>query len=219
MPDPFGFTRNIVRQRYALLTPSGFVPSYLPGWQKAVCHVLISPAMGARFSQLFITLESDGQCMGNTGSNQYFIYLVEGTASILLDERRHRLEAGSYVYLSAGMDVQLKSGGPATRVLIFQKPYEPLPGTMKPVAFVGHERDIKGQPFLGNEDARVAVERLLDQAKADVQNLIDSNRHLVVALRDELLAREELVGDEIVEVLREAEARNRLGAQVLPERA
>jgi ATP-dependent Zn protease len=72
---------------------------------------------------------------------------------------------------------------------------------------------------LGNEDARVAVERLLDQAKADVQNLIDANRHLVVALRDELLAREELVGDEIVEVLREAEARNRLGAQPVPGRA
>jgi len=72
---------------------------------------------------------------------------------------------------------------------------------------------------LGNEDARNAVERLLDQAKADVQNLIDANRHLVVALRDELLAREELVGDEIVEVLREAEARHRLGAQAVPERA
>ena len=64
---------------------------------------------------------------------------------------------------------------------------------------------------LGNEDARNAVERLLDQAKADVQKLLDANRHLVVALRDELLATEELVGDEIVDVLREAEARHRLG--------
>jgi ATP-dependent Zn protease len=72
---------------------------------------------------------------------------------------------------------------------------------------------------LANEDARNAVERLLDQAKADVQNLIDSNRHLVVALRDELLAREELVGDEIIEVLREAEARHRLGTQAVPGRA
>jgi ATP-dependent Zn protease len=64
---------------------------------------------------------------------------------------------------------------------------------------------------LGNEEARNAVDRLLEQAKADVHALLDSHRHLVVALRDELLAKEELVGDEIVEVLREAEARNRLG--------
>jgi ATP-dependent Zn protease len=62
---------------------------------------------------------------------------------------------------------------------------------------------------LGNEDARAAVEKLLAQAKADVQTMLDDHRHLVVALRDELLAKEELVGDEIVEVLRQAEARRR----------
>jgi ATP-dependent Zn protease len=63
---------------------------------------------------------------------------------------------------------------------------------------------------LANEDARAAVERLLEQAKADVQTLLDNNRHLVVALRDELLRREELVGEEIIEVLSEAEQRKRL---------
>jgi ATP-dependent Zn protease len=63
---------------------------------------------------------------------------------------------------------------------------------------------------LGNEDARTAVEKLLEQAKADVHRLLDDHRHLVVALRDELLAKEELVGEEIVDVLREAEARHRI---------
>ncbi|HTL83578.1 MAG TPA: AAA family ATPase [Acidimicrobiia bacterium] len=63
---------------------------------------------------------------------------------------------------------------------------------------------------LGNEDARSAVEKLLDQAKADVHKLLDDHRYLVIALRDELLAKEEIVGDEIIEVLREAEARHRL---------
>jgi ATP-dependent Zn protease len=63
---------------------------------------------------------------------------------------------------------------------------------------------------LANEDARAAVERLLDQAKADVHSLLDNNRHLVVALRDELLATEELVGDEIIDCLHEAEERYRL---------
>src|SRR5207244_12608840 len=102
MPDPFGFTRNIVRQRYALLTPSGFVPSYLPGWEKAVCNVLISPAMGAKFSQLLVTLENEGQCQGNTGANQYCISLVAGAGAIMLDERTPRSEAGSCEYLATG---------------------------------------------------------------------------------------------------------------------
>ena len=79
---------------------------------------------------------------------------------------------------------------------------------------------IEGSPFsqgivakvLGNKDSRTAVEKLLDQSKADVHKLLDDNRHLVVALRDELLEREELVGDEIVDVLREAEAKHRLAS-------
>jgi (S)-ureidoglycine aminohydrolase len=157
MPEPFGFSRNVVSHRYALLTPSGFVPSFLPGWEKAVCHVLISPALGARFSQLLIKLETEGQCQGNTGPNQYLIYIVEGPASILLEDRRHRLEAGSFVYLPPGKDMQLKSGGPDTRVLIFQKEYQPLPHTARPATLVGHERDVKGQPFMGNADARLQV--------------------------------------------------------------
>jgi ATP-dependent Zn protease len=59
---------------------------------------------------------------------------------------------------------------------------------------------------LANEEGRRAVDRLLDQAKSDVRRLLDENRHLVIALRDALLEHEELVGDEIVETLRAAEA-------------
>jgi ATP-dependent Zn protease len=63
---------------------------------------------------------------------------------------------------------------------------------------------------LANDDGRRAVERLLGQAKADTRTVLDENRHLVEALRDELLEREELVGDEITDVLREAAARHDL---------
>lgn len=59
---------------------------------------------------------------------------------------------------------------------------------------------------LADDEARRSVERILEQAKADVRNLLDSHRHLVIALRDQLLELEELVGDEILDVLRQAEA-------------
>ena len=155
MTELFGTTRNVVKGRYALLTPGGLVPSQLPGWEKAVCHMLISPALGARFSQLLITLEKDGQCAGNTGANQYFVCVLEGAASILLDARKHRLEAGGYAYLPSGQDVQIASGAPATRLLVFQKEYQPLPGVARPAGFAGHEREVRGQPIRGNEDLRL----------------------------------------------------------------
>ncbi len=155
MTELFGTTRNVVRGRYALLTPNTLVPSHLPGWEKSVCLVLISPALGARFSQLLVTMDREGRCAGNTGANQYFVYLLEGAASILLDERRHRLEPGSYVYLPSSQDVQISGGTPATRLLVFQREYQPLPGMAKPAGFANHEREVRAQPLHGNDDARL----------------------------------------------------------------
>lgn len=167
MSDLFGFTRTVLKPRYALLTPDGFVPSNLPGWKNAVAIVNISPAMGARFTQLLVTLDKDGLGEGNTGANQFFIYVLEGAGGITLENKRHRLEAGSYAYLPAGTDIQIKSGGANLRLLIFQKLFEPLPGAAKPGALVAHEHSVKGQPFLGNADARLQV-LLPDQPEFDM---------------------------------------------------
>jgi cell division protease FtsH len=58
---------------------------------------------------------------------------------------------------------------------------------------------------LSSDSARAQVEEILDEAKSSARRLLEANRHLVEALRDALLEREELVGDEIIDVLRDAE--------------
>ncbi len=58
---------------------------------------------------------------------------------------------------------------------------------------------------LGDKHGRVAVDRILDEAKAEVTALLVNHRYLIEALRDALLDREELVEHEILEVLRTAE--------------
>jgi ATP-dependent Zn protease len=60
---------------------------------------------------------------------------------------------------------------------------------------------------LSNAQSRRAVETMLEQAKGEVRTLLDEQRHLVAALRDALLERDELVGDEIIDVVHEAEQR------------
>lgn len=155
MTELFGATRNVVKERYALLTPQGFVTSYLPGWENAKCVVLISPAMGARFTQFLITVEKDGHGRGNTGKKELFAYVLEGSASVTLDAKRNRLEAGSFAYLPPNKDIHFQ--GSNAKLLLFEKKYEVLPGTDAPQPFTGHQREVKGQPFLGNEDARLQV--------------------------------------------------------------
>ncbi|MCW2586281.1 MAG: ATPase central domain protein [Frankiales bacterium] len=59
---------------------------------------------------------------------------------------------------------------------------------------------------LADDRGRDAVEALLQKHKASVQVLLREHRHLVEALRDALLDREELIGDEITDVLEAAAA-------------
>jgi cell division protease FtsH len=54
---------------------------------------------------------------------------------------------------------------------------------------------------LADPHTRPEVDRLLAQSKARARALLDANRHLVEALRDSLLERDELIGSEITDVL------------------
>ncbi|MEP6762293.1 MAG: AAA family ATPase [Sporichthyaceae bacterium] len=57
---------------------------------------------------------------------------------------------------------------------------------------------------LGDSEGRSRVEELLQRQKVFVRGLLDSNQHLVAALRDALIDRHELIGSEITEILEAA---------------
>jgi ATP-dependent Zn protease len=59
---------------------------------------------------------------------------------------------------------------------------------------------------LADAEGRQAVEEVLQKHKQRARELLTENRHLVEALRDALLARHELLGGEITEVLETARA-------------
>ena len=58
---------------------------------------------------------------------------------------------------------------------------------------------------LTNDDTRRETEEILKLHKDQVTDLLHKNKHLVEALRDALLEREELIGDEIMTVIEKAE--------------
>src|ERR1017187_6262859 len=158
MSDLFGFTRTIVKPRYALITPDGFVPSVLPGWKNAVVIINISSVMqGPRFTQVQITLDANGSGAGNTGALEHFYYVLAGKCSAGLGGKKFELTPGGYAFVPPKTDFQFGDTDKGTRLLVFQKQFQPLAGAKKPGVIVGHERDVKGQPFLGNEDARLQV--------------------------------------------------------------
>jgi ATP-dependent Zn protease len=65
------------------------------------------------------------------------------------------------------------------------------------------------QRVLGSDEGRQDVEQILQRAKAAAVDMIREHRHVVEALRDALLERSELVGEEIGEVIRGADRGSR----------
>jgi cell division protease FtsH len=59
---------------------------------------------------------------------------------------------------------------------------------------------------LGDSEGRRRVEEMLQRQKTVVRGLLETNQHLVAALRDALLERHELIGREITDVLEQAAA-------------
>lgn len=168
MSELFGFTRTVVKRNYALITPDGFVPSVLPDWKNVTAIVNISPAMnGPRFTQVQLTLDAASSGGGNTAALEHFYYVLSGSCTGQLGGQKNRLSAGSYAFVPPQTAFAFTAAAKGTKLLVFQKAYQPLAGQKTPGVIVGHEREVKGQPFLGNADARLQV-LLPDQPAFDM---------------------------------------------------
>ena len=153
MNSLFGHTRDVVKERYALLTPGGFVPSALPGWVDCTINIVISPVIGARHVQLMVTMGESGFGTGETGEMEFVAYVIEGRCSATVGGATHDLAASHFVYVPPGTKFRIASAQANTRLLVFQKRFEPLAGQPTPASLVGEAGKIEGLPFLGNSKA------------------------------------------------------------------
>ncbi|HWD20632.1 MAG TPA: (S)-ureidoglycine aminohydrolase [Verrucomicrobiae bacterium] len=155
MSELFGHTRDIVKERYALRTPGGFVPSHLPGWRDCTVVIHISSGMGANFAQIQIDLAKNGEGGGATGEKEFVAYILRGSCRAILGGKKHTLTAGSFAYVPPHTDYQFSGSG--ARLLIFEKTYTPLAGRTPPAVVVGHKKDAPAKPFLGQKGALLQV--------------------------------------------------------------
>jgi (S)-ureidoglycine aminohydrolase len=151
----FGSTRTVVKERYALLASDSFVPSLLPGWSNTVCHVVISSALGANFSQTLITLSKQGRGRGRTAGQQMFVYVLDGECQLTVGPKRFRLVTNSYAFVPPGNSFEFSRPAEGTRLLLFEKRYQPLAGNGKPGLLVEQASERPGRPFLGDPQARL----------------------------------------------------------------
>ena len=109
---------------------------------------------------------AEGRKRGHTGAGQLFAYVMEGEATVVIAGKKSPLAAGGCCYVPPERGFQF-TGAKGTRLLLFEKKYQPLEGQTPPQTIVGLAGDIAGQPFLGNDAARLQV-LLPDQPAFDM---------------------------------------------------
>ncbi|HVS53554.1 MAG TPA: (S)-ureidoglycine aminohydrolase [Opitutaceae bacterium] len=157
MNPPFGQTRTRVAARHALIAPDGHVKSSVPGITGAATVILINEAMGARFAQLLVTFAADGRADFPANEIETCGYFETGGALVTIGREKKRVGRGGYFFAPAGEAWSITAPLAETRVTLFQKKFEPAPGFGAPKAIVGDAKKIKGEPFLGDPDARLQV--------------------------------------------------------------
>ncbi|MCE9531001.1 MAG: (S)-ureidoglycine aminohydrolase [Planctomycetes bacterium] len=155
----FGSTRSRVTPQHALITPDTNVPSVPPGWVKTKAFVLISPRMGADFTQYIASMEEGGTAAPALPGVERVIYVLEGELALAGPKKKDVfLRPGGFAYFPPdGKIPQPFQALTMCRLNVFEKRYVPLPGTVPPAFRHGQEQDIPGDAFLGDPDARLKV--------------------------------------------------------------
>ena len=110
-----------------------------------------SAARGPGFVQYLALLDGDSSTTGATEGVQRLVFVLDGH----IDIDGEKLVDGGYAYLPADSKYQLKSAA-NSRLLVFEKPYVAVIGIDPPKQIIGHVSNCEAEPFLGDEDARLA---------------------------------------------------------------
>jgi (S)-ureidoglycine aminohydrolase len=149
----FGSTRSRVCRDHALIASDSFVKSLQPGWEKTECIILISPHMGARFSQYLALMEPGGVASPALPGVERVIYVLEGRLTLKIPRNgEHILTSGGFAFFPPGAEIQVQAMTPL-RLNVFEKPYVPLSGTAPPQFLFGQEQNVAGAPFMGDPGA------------------------------------------------------------------
>jgi (S)-ureidoglycine aminohydrolase len=154
---PFGQTRTHVASRHALIAADGHVKSNVPGITGATTVTLISPAMGANFAQLLVTFAAGGSAEMTGNDVETAGYFETGGGLVRIGAEKGKCGAGGFFFAPAGEAWSIQAPKAGTRLTLFQKNFTPLAGAAAPHPIIGDASKVKGEPFLGDPDARLQV--------------------------------------------------------------
>ncbi|GAC1418816.1 MAG: (S)-ureidoglycine aminohydrolase [Acidobacteriaceae bacterium] len=147
-----GHTRSASRRDHLLQTPDTFVRTTLPGIERGCAIVHVSPCAGAGFTEYTVEFEPGGTLAA--AEQQRFMFVLDGAVDLTSDTSFHSLARGGYLYLPPGSPHVL-TATEASRIVVIEKPYEPLGGFAPGGFAVGHEASVPSSALLDDPDLQV----------------------------------------------------------------
>ena len=157
MSPHLGQTRTHIGIRHALIAPDGHVKSNVPGITGAATVILISEAMGAKFAQVLVTFDLGGRAALPANGIETAGYFETGAGTLTIGRNKKRCIAGGFFFAPAGQAWSITTPQPGTRVTLFHKKFVRLAGAAAPKVIIGDASQVKGEPFLGDPNARLQV--------------------------------------------------------------
>ena len=155
-PHQLLHSRTRLRRRYALFPLEGYPPSKLPMWPDVEARMLTAPAMGAGFAEYLLTmrLAKARRSPLTAASRRFFMFcrvnFACGSRTILPQP----LKSGGYALVGPHTDFEVRTVSDGT-LLMLRKAYEPISGVAAPRAVIGDVTNVSGEPFHGDEGARL----------------------------------------------------------------
>jgi (S)-ureidoglycine aminohydrolase len=163
--------RAVFTDAYAVIpkgTMQDIVTSFLPFWNDTRLWVLSRPLSG--FAETFSQYIMDVAPGGGSGrpetdpDAEAVLFVVDGSARIVIDSNAHELNPGSYVYLPPGTEWTFKNdSSAAVRFHWIRKTYEAVEGLSLPDVIVTNEQEITPSPMPGT-GGKWATTRFVDPA-------------------------------------------------------
>ena len=160
--------RAVFTEAYAVIpkgTMRDIVTSFLPHWLKTRAWILARPLSGfsETFSQYIMeVLPGGGSTEPDTDPRaQSVLFVTDGQGYLQINGEEYELCAGSYAYIPAGANWELKAGSTILRFHWIRKAYVAVKGIDMADAFVTHE-DKNAINFVPHTDGAWGTTRFVE---------------------------------------------------------
>ncbi|MGB5801304.1 MAG: cupin domain-containing protein, partial [Mesorhizobium sp.] len=171
MRGHIGETRSSIHRDHALISTDSHERTTLPDWPGCEVTFVITPQMGACFSEFFADLPQGAAVGPALPGVQRFLFVLAGEIELAIDGASHTLGEEAYALLPADSRHEIRAVK-ASRLVVLEKRHVGLAGTEPPQAVIARAADIPGSPI---EDGALVLQKLIpEDAAFDCEvNLMD----------------------------------------------